>query len=98
MCSLTIPGCWQQWTGFPRATASIECVLLLQNVFSYYRMCSLTIPGCWQQWTGFPRATASIVSIGASPYLPLCVWVVVRWVGGGEERERARGVCGYGWV
>ena len=41
MCSLPIDG---------KAAASLhllseECVLLLQNVFSYYRMCSLPIDG-----------------------------------------------------
>jgi len=25
---------------------TLECVLLLYNVFSYYRMCSLTVCGC----------------------------------------------------
>ena len=30
------------WLTRPRASLTTECVLLLQNVFSYYRLCSLT--------------------------------------------------------
>ena len=30
-------------TCYRMCSLAIECVLLLQNVFSYYRMCSLTL-------------------------------------------------------
>ena len=33
--------------GYHVPNTAIECVLLLQNVFSYYRMCSLTIECRW---------------------------------------------------
>ena len=42
MCSLTI-GFEGARTGGLQRAKSTECVLLLQNVFAYYRMCSLTI-------------------------------------------------------
>ena len=40
---LEVPSCVN------RSVCTIECVLLLQNVFSYYRMCSLTIE-CVRTW------------------------------------------------